>query len=444
PLPGALTFIARLTRRAPRRNREGPYRPDAFRRRGRARRCPVRRAHRRSPLSGSAVCRNRRRAPPAGAGPSLHLPQLDPRHRPSRTSTGTTPDRDGPHGRGAESAHESGRDTALPRTGCRLHDLAHRAHRPGLAGADDAARPAPRRERPRRRKGCGSRDLHGDRAHAGSRPATPVDGSARDGALRRGRSRNAYRHPARACGDWRRGPAVAPSDARRGLLMAKICVIRQGVYPYDARLTREIKALLAAGHEVDLICLQWGDEPPREERAERLRVYRLPIRKRHGGKLRYLFEYAAFFIASALLVAALHLRHRYDVVQVNTLPDSLVFAAAIPRLLGARVLLDLHECMPEFFALKYGLSPAHRAIKLLAWWEQASIRFADAAVTCREPMRERFLERAAAPEETGVVLNSFDDERFNLRRRSGAQRADGNFVLVCHGTIDYMYGLDLV
>ena len=226
--------------------------------------------------------------------------------------------------------------------------------------------------------------------------------------------------------------------------MARICVIRQGVYPYDARLTREIKALLAAGHEVDLICLQWGDEPPRDERAERLRVYRVPIRKRHGGKLRYFFEYGAFFVAAALLVAALHLRHRYDVVQVNTLPDSLVFAAAIPRLLGARVLLDLHECMPEFFALKYGLSPTHRAIKLLAWWEQASIRFADAAVTCTEPMRERFLERGASPEKISVVLNSFDDERFNLRRHPSTQRGDGNFVLVCHGTIDYMYGLDLV
>ena len=45
--------------------------------------------------------------------------------------------------------------------------------------------------------------------------------------------------------------------------MARICVIRQGVYPYDARLTREIKALLAAGHEVDLICLRFGDEPRR-------------------------------------------------------------------------------------------------------------------------------------------------------------------------------------
>jgi glycosyltransferase involved in cell wall biosynthesis len=226
--------------------------------------------------------------------------------------------------------------------------------------------------------------------------------------------------------------------------MARICVIRQGVYPYDARLTREIKALLAAGHEVHLICLQWGDEPPREERAERLMVHRVPIKKRHGGKLRYLFEYGAFFVAAAVLVAALHLRHRFDVVQVNTLPDCLVFAAAIPRLLGARVLLDLHECMPEFFALKYALAPEHPAIRLLAWLEQASIRFADAAVTCTEPMKERFVERGASAGKIGVVLNSFDDERFNLRRHPSAQSADARFVLVCHGTIDHMYGLDLV
>jgi glycosyltransferase involved in cell wall biosynthesis len=226
--------------------------------------------------------------------------------------------------------------------------------------------------------------------------------------------------------------------------MARICVIRQGVYPYDARLTREIKALLGAGHEVDLICLQWGDEPPRDERSERLRVYRLPIRRRHGGKLRYVFEYAAFFVAAAAMVAWLHLRHRYDVVQVNTLPDCLVFAAAIPKLLGARVLLDLHECMPEFFALKYRLPSTHFAIRLLGWCEQASIRFADAAVTCTQPMRERFIERGASPDKIGVVLNSFDDERFSARRHQASRPADGRFVLVCHGTIDHMYGLDLV
>ncbi len=226
--------------------------------------------------------------------------------------------------------------------------------------------------------------------------------------------------------------------------MARICVIRQGVYPYDARLTREIKALLAAGHEVDLICLRFGDEPPREEPAERLAVHRVPIKRRHGNKVRYVFEYGAFFVAATLLVAWLHLRRRFDVVQVNTLPDCLIFAAAVPRLLGARLLLDLHECMPEFFALKYALPPEHPVIRLVAWFEQASIRFADAALTCTEPMRERFVERGASAAKIGVVLNSFDDERFNLRRHPSVQRADGRFLLVCHGTIDHMYGLDLV
>jgi len=226
--------------------------------------------------------------------------------------------------------------------------------------------------------------------------------------------------------------------------MARICVIRQGVYPYDARLTREIKALLAAGHEVDLICLRFGDEPPREEPAERLAVHRVPIKRRHGNKVRYVFEYGAFFVAATLLVAWLHLRRRFDVVQVNTLPDCLIFAAAVPRLLGARLLLDLHECMPEFFALKYALPPEHPVIRLVAWFEQASIRFADAALTCTEPMRERFVERGASAAKIGVVLNSFDDERFNLRRHPNVQRADGRFLLVCHGTIDHMYGLDLV
>ncbi|HEV8468130.1 MAG TPA: glycosyltransferase family 4 protein [Candidatus Limnocylindria bacterium] len=225
--------------------------------------------------------------------------------------------------------------------------------------------------------------------------------------------------------------------------MARICVIRQGVYPYDARVTREVRSLLAAGHEVDLVCLQWGDLP-RSERDGRLTVHRLAVERRHGGKLRYLLEYAAFFVAAALLVTRLHLRHRFDLVQVNSLPDCLVFAAAVPRLLGARVLLDLHECMPEFFALKYRLSPRHPLVRLLGSCEQLSIRFADAAITCTEPMRQRFVERGAPAGKVGVVLNSFDDERFDPRRYAAITRNDGRFMLVFHGTIDHMYGLDLV
>ena len=225
--------------------------------------------------------------------------------------------------------------------------------------------------------------------------------------------------------------------------MARICVIRQGVFPFDARLTREVKALIAAGHEVDLICQRWGDQP-RHERSGRLTVYRLPIERQRRGKISYVLEYGAFFVLAALRATRLHLRERYDVVQVNSLPDCLVFAALVPRLLGARVLLDLHECMPEFFSLKYKLPAQHTLVRALGLCEQVSIRFADAAITCTEQMRERFAERGARKEKIGVILNSFDDQRFDPRRYSAVKRDRGHFVLVFHGTIDDMYGLDLV
>lgn len=176
--------------------------------------------------------------------------------------------------------------------------------------------------------------------------------------------------------------------------MARICVIRQGFFPLDTRVRREVDALLMAGHEVDVICLSQPGEP-RRDRYRGATVRRLPMRQRRGGPLRYMVEYGAFLVAAALVAGALHLRRRFDLVQVHSIPDVLVFAALIPRLLGARVVLDLHECMPEFFATKYKLDADHPGSRLLAWLEQVSIRFADMVITCTEQMREAFVARGA-------------------------------------------------
>lgn len=87
------------------------------------------------------------------------------------------------------------------------------------------------------------------------------------------------------------------------------------------------------------------------------------------------------------------------------MPDALVFAALVPRLLGARVLLDLHECMPESFATKYDVDRTHPIVRLLSWLEQRSIAFADHAITCTELQREAFVGRGAARDKIEVVLN---------------------------------------
>ena len=121
------------------------------------------------------------------------------------------------------------------------------------------------------------------------------------------------------------------------------------------------------------------------------------------------------------MLTVLHFRRRYELVQVHSLPDPLVFAALVPKLTGARVVLDLHECMPEFFATKFGLPLDHRAVRLIGAAEQASIRFADFAITCTEQMREAFVGRGADPDKIGVVLNAADEAVFDPARTRRAR-----------------------
>jgi glycosyltransferase involved in cell wall biosynthesis len=224
--------------------------------------------------------------------------------------------------------------------------------------------------------------------------------------------------------------------------VARVGIVRQGFFPLDTRVRREVHALASADHEVDLICVRRQGEP-RYERRGPVTVYRLPLPlQRSNRRSRYVLQYATFGLAAAILCALLHLRRRWDVVQVNSMPDALVFAAAGPRLLGARVLLDLHECMPEFFSVKYGVGSAHPALRLLGAVEQMSIRFADRVITCTEEMRETFVRRGADSEKIDVVLNSADESIFDARRHPPAARRPDRFTLICHGAIEESYGLD--
>jgi glycosyltransferase involved in cell wall biosynthesis len=226
--------------------------------------------------------------------------------------------------------------------------------------------------------------------------------------------------------------------------VARVCLIRQGYFPLDTRVRREVRALSEAGHEVDVICVRRPGQP-RLERLGRVTIHRLPLPlRRTDGRARYLGQYALFGAAAAVACSALFLRRRWDVVQVNSMPDALIFAALVPRLLGARLVLDLHECMPEFFAVKFGASQSHPAVRLVAAIEQASIRIAHRVITCTEEMRQAFVERGAPAEKIEVVLNSSDEEVFDVRRHPPRPRAADRFTLICHGAVEQSYGLDTV
>src|SRR5256714_5011720 len=222
--------------------------------------------------------------------------------------------------------------------------------------------------------------------------------------------------------------------------MARVCVIREHYVPQDSRVARELSTLRDLGNPGAAIC-PGAEGHPRVERGPGMTVGRLPMRPRRGPAARYLFEYGAFFVLAAGLVTLLHARRRYRLIQVNSLPDALVFAAALPRLFGARVLLDLQECMPEFFATRFGVALTHPAVRVIARVERASIGFADLVITPTSQMRDAFVARGAAPAKITVVMDGADQDVFRpVANPSGGE----GFTLVTHGTVEPHYGIDTV
>jgi glycosyltransferase involved in cell wall biosynthesis len=222
--------------------------------------------------------------------------------------------------------------------------------------------------------------------------------------------------------------------------MTRVCIVWQHRILAETRVGRQIEALAEAGHEVDVICLG-GPGQPRFERSGRVTFRRL-AQHRHGGFARSVVESVAFFVAVTLLLTVRQIRRRYSVIQIHSVPDALVFAAIGPRLLGARVVLDLHEPMPEFFASRFKIGPEHPIVRAIGRLEQASIRFADAAMTCNTLMRDAFTSRGAPEDKLHVVHDGADEEVFKPDGRAAGP--EGSFTLICHGTVEERYGLDTV
>src|ERR1700730_5221725 len=109
-------------------------------------------------------------------------------------------------------------------------------------------------------------------------------------------------------------------------------------FPEEAHVRKNAEALIAAGYEVDVICLRDRGEKAREA-VKNARVHRLPLMHKRTSALRYIFEYAAFFAMASWLLTWLQLRRRYSIVEVYNVPDAIVFVALLPRLLGAKVVL---------------------------------------------------------------------------------------------------------
>jgi len=212
-------------------------------------------------------------------------------------------------------------------------------------------------------------------------------------------------------------------------------------YPGDVRVRREAEALTEAGHHVDVLCLRKGEQPPCETVRD-VGVYRINLEHKRGGKIRYLWNYAYFFIRVMFKATALHHRLHHDIIHTHNMPEFLVFAEIIPRLRGTKLVVDLHDPMPEVFMSKFAKPANHWLIRFLRLLERGSLGFVDAVITTNISFLDLFAARSCPRNKIRLVMNSPQESVFEAVTDRNRRPPDDKYIIMYHGTITERYGLD--
>lgn len=225
----------------------------------------------------------------------------------------------------------------------------------------------------------------------------------------------------------------------------RVAMATYSLYPDDPRPRRAIDALRSAGMRVDLVCLGLK-KPKNQSSADDLNVLRVPMKHRRGGKLTYALQYGSFIVISTVVFAWRAFRRRYDLVYVHNMPDILVVSALVPKALGAKVILDQHDPMPELMTTIFNLDPESFSVRLIRWFERWSIARTDLVVTVNLACKQIFAGRSCRPEKIAVVMNAPDSRIFQFRAAQQPRREPESskpFVFMYHGSLVERNGLDL-
>jgi glycosyltransferase involved in cell wall biosynthesis len=231
------------------------------------------------------------------------------------------------------------------------------------------------------------------------------------------------------------GSAVAAKKPLR------VCMLAYTFYETDGRVMRYAEALVGAGAEVEAIVLRREGQPATEV-VDGVTVVRIQKRRKdEKGKLAYLLRLLRFFFHSMAEVTRRHLAQRYDLVHVHSVPDFEVFAAFVPKLTGARLVLDIHDIVPEFYASKFKVGERSIAFRALKGVERLSAAFSDHVIIANDLWLGKLVSRSVRRSKCSSFINYPDTRLFRpqLRRRTADQR----FVVLYPGTLSWHQGLDL-
>lgn len=221
----------------------------------------------------------------------------------------------------------------------------------------------------------------------------------------------------------------------------RICMIGHKTFPKGAvRQLRHCLALMRYGHEIDIIALQNENELPEEKYME-ARILRIPLQKDRSSRIHYIYCYFKSLLSMSITLAREFLNRKYDIIYIFTLPDFMIFAGMFPKFLGARIVADHLDPMPELYQTKYNgdIGLPYQMLKLS---EKLSMKIPDGIITQNHCYGELLTQRGVNPKKIQVLHNAPDPLFWGKPRSPEWQIAPNQPIkLMFHGTITERSGL---
>jgi len=222
----------------------------------------------------------------------------------------------------------------------------------------------------------------------------------------------------------------------------RICHLAYTFYESDSRVIRYAECLAERGDEVEVVALRrWGQSSKGWRNGVRIsRIQRRSVNEKRA--LGYLIKILYFLIQASYRISVRHLRKPYKIVHVHNVPDFLVLAAWLPKLTGAKVILDIHDILPELFINKFNRSKDSWIFKMMVRVEKLCCRFAHHIIIANDLWRERLISRGVAPKKCTTLLN-YPDKRIFKPVPISIKGKNNKFIVLYPGTLSYHQGLDL-
>lgn len=222
----------------------------------------------------------------------------------------------------------------------------------------------------------------------------------------------------------------------------RICHLAYTFYETDSRVLRYAELMAKRGHEVEVLALR-GLGQPHYDSSNGVQILRIQRRKvNEKAPIIYLGKIILFWLKCWGRLTRSQSREPFDLIHVHNMPDFLVFATHLQKTRGTRVILDIHDLVPELYAGKFHNGKEKRVVNWLKWIEKESAKFADHIIIANELWRRKLLARGIPPGKCTTILNYPDINLFcpSFRTRSDN---DGRFIILYPGSLNRHQGLDI-